>query len=83
MVFRVGSGRGMTVTSFKLTSAGRNDRRKRINGSYSNISENRQMISRAVTAYMDLFSSERIIQPAIEGSHACLEKKTVGKQRFR
>ena len=39
----------MTVTSFKLLKAGRDDKRKRIKGFYSNLIENRQMISRAVT----------------------------------
>ena len=42
---------GMAVTSFKLASAGRSDRRKRINGSYS-----RQMISHAVTAHWTIFT---------------------------
>ena len=32
------------------------------------------MISRAVTAHMDLFSSERIIQLAMEGGNAWLEE---------
>ena len=35
----------MTVTSFKLTSIGRSDRCKRINGSYYDTIENRQLIS--------------------------------------
>ncbi|QHN83342.1 Transcription factor [Arachis hypogaea] len=45
----------MTVTSFKLASVRRSDRRKRINGSYSDMIENRQMISRAVTAHLEHF----------------------------
>jgi len=45
----------MTVTSFKLTSVGRSDRRKRITGFYSDMIENRQMISRAVTEHLDHF----------------------------
>ena len=46
----------MAVTSFKLASAGRSDRRKRITESYSSMIENRQMISRAVTAHLGPFS---------------------------
>ena len=46
----------MAVTSFKLASAGRSDRRKRITESYSSMIENRQMISRAVTAHFGPFS---------------------------
>ena len=45
----------MTVTSFKLAIAGRDDKRKRIKGFYSNMIENRQMISRAVTKHLDHF----------------------------
>ena len=45
----------MTVTNFKLLKAGRDDKRKRIKGFYSNLIENRQMISRAVTEHLDLF----------------------------
>ena len=48
----------MTVTSFKLASVGRSDRCKRINGSYSDMIENQQMISRAVTAHLDPFLLE-------------------------
>ena len=46
----------MAVTSFKLASTGRSDRRKRITESYSSIIEKRQMISRAVTAHFGPFS---------------------------
>ena len=45
----------MTVTSFKLLKAGRDDKRNRIKGFYSNLIENRQMISRAVTEHLDHF----------------------------
>ena len=45
----------MTVTNFKLASAGRSDRRKRITGFYPNLIENWQMISRAVTEHLDHF----------------------------
>ena len=44
------------MTSFKLASAGHSDRRKRITESYSSMIEDRQMISRAVTAYFGPFS---------------------------
>ena len=44
------------MTNFKLASAGRSDRRKRINGSYSSMIENRQMNSRAVTEHLGPFS---------------------------
>ncbi|QHO07603.1 Plasma membrane ATPase [Arachis hypogaea] len=46
----------MDVTSFKLASAGRSDRRKRITESYSSMIENRQMNSRVVTAHLGPFS---------------------------
>ena len=46
----------MAVMSLKLASAGRSDRRKRINGSYSSMIENRQMNSRAVTEHLGPFS---------------------------
>ena len=55
MVFRVGFRYLMTVMSFKLTIAGRDDKHKRINGFYSSMIENRQTISRAVTEHLDLF----------------------------
>ena len=45
----------MAVTSFKLASAGRSDRRKRITESYSCRTNNRQMIIRAVTALFGPF----------------------------
>ena len=45
----------MAVTSFKLAIVGRDDKRKRINGFYSDMIENRQMISRAVTEHLDHF----------------------------
>ena len=45
----------MAVTSFKLASVGRSDRRKRITESYSSMIENRQMISRAVTVHFGPF----------------------------
>ena len=45
----------MTVTSFKLAIVGRDDKRKKIKVFYSNMIENRQMISRAVTEHLDLF----------------------------
>ena len=46
----------MAVTSFKLASAGRSDRRKRITESYSSMIENRQMNSHAVIAHLGPFS---------------------------
>ena len=46
----------MAVTSFKLASAGRSDRRKRITESYSSMIENRQMNSHAVTTHLGPFS---------------------------
>ena len=54
----------MTVTSFKLASVGRSDSRKRISGFYSNMSENRQMISRAV-AVPGIFHPRREIRQLI------------------
>ena len=54
----------MTVSSFKLASAGRSDRRKRIERSYFDISENRQMISRAV-AVPGIFQPRREIRQLI------------------
>ncbi|QHO35389.1 uncharacterized protein DS421_9g275040 [Arachis hypogaea] len=42
----------MTVTSFKLAIVGRDDKRKRINGFYSDMIENQQMISRAIVQWM-------------------------------
>ena len=46
----------MTVTSFKLVIVGHDDKRKRINGFYSDMIENRQMISRVVTRAFGPFS---------------------------
>ena len=45
----------MTVTSFKLAIVGRDDKRNRTKEFYSDMIENRQMISRAVTEHLDLF----------------------------
>ena len=62
----------MTVTSFKLASVGRSDRRKRINEFYSNMSENRQTISHAVTvckrierSYSDASENRQMISRAV------------------
>ncbi len=83
----------MTVTSFKLAIVGRDDKRKRINGFYSDMIENRQMISRAVIRAFGHFSlrgwevaidNGETLHTACHGrSLACMEKKTVGNQRFR
>ena len=43
------------MTSFKLASVGRDDKRKRINEFYSDMIENQQLISRAVTEHLDHF----------------------------
>ena len=81
----------MAVTRFKLTSAGRSDRRKRITESYSSMIENRQM-SRAVTVHFGPFSlrgrkvatdnGETLLKLAMERSKKDW-MKTVGKQRDR
>ena len=68
----------MTVTSFKLASVGRSDRRKRINGSYSSMIENRQMNSRAVTEHLGPFS-QRGWDVAIDNGDA-LYKACHGKE---
>ena len=48
----------MTVTSFKLVIVGRDDKRKRIKEFYSDMIENRQMNSRAVTERVEHFHRE-------------------------
>ena len=77
----------MTVTSFKLASVGRSDIPKRINGSYSDMIENRQMISRAVTECVEHFHLEDGTVAIDNGdaqhkachgrSLACMKKKIV------
>ncbi|QHN77449.1 Photosystem I P700 chlorophyll a apoprotein [Arachis hypogaea] len=69
---------GMPVMSFKFASARRSDRRKRITESYSSMIENRQMISRAVTAHLGAFSL-RGHEVAIDNSDA-LHKACHGKE---
>ncbi|QHO15810.1 uncharacterized protein DS421_10g298100 [Arachis hypogaea] len=68
----------MTVTSFKLAIVGRDDKRKRINGFYSDMIENRQMISRAVTRAFGPFSL-RGWEVAIDNSDA-LHTACYGKE---
>ncbi|QHO23734.1 uncharacterized protein DS421_12g366110 [Arachis hypogaea] len=48
---------GMTMTSFKLTSVGRSDRHKKINGSYSKMSNRKAEVQKEQSIFIRLFET--------------------------